>query len=405
MIGLNMIMQGPTMANILRMTAIIGSILLISACSERLTDTPSKTRQAHWLISKQFLDLPGWTQDHQGEALSAFLKSCPVLVSRAAPILHFELKEAVDWRTTCAKAAQIDARDKLGSRLFFETWFQPYLVVVNDAKDGLFTGYFEAELRGSRTPDETFKYPLHGVPNDLISVDLGRFDDNLRGRRVVGRVESGHMVPYPSRADIQKGLLANKAKVLAWVDDPIDAFLLHVQGSGRVMLRDGGILRIGYAGNNGHSYVSIGRALVKKGELLAGRAGWVQIRRWLEENSGKTDFLLAANPRYIFFREIANEGPIGAQGVALTPRRSIAVDARYIPLGAPLWLDTAWPGDSDRPLQRLMVAQDTGSAIKGPIRGDFFWGFGKEALKEAGRMKSRGNYFILIPKSTQVAGS
>ena len=393
------------MANILRAIAIIGAILLTSACSERLTDTPAKTLQAHWLIEKQFLDLPGWTQDHQGEALSAFLKSCPVLVSRAAPILHFEFKEAVDWRATCAKAAQTDAHDKLGSRLFFETWFRPYLVVVNDAQDGLFTGYFEAELRGSRKPDETFKYPLHGVPNDLISVDLGRFDDNLSGQRVVGRVQSGHMVPYPRRADIQRGFLANKAKVLAWVDDPIDAFLLHVQGSGRVMLRDGGILRIGYAGNNGHSYVSIGRALVKKGELLAGRSGWVQIRRWLEDNPGKTNFLLAVNPRYIFFREIANDGPIGAQGVALTPRRSIAVDAKYIPLGAPLWLDTVWPGDSDRPLQRLMVAQDTGSAIKGPIRGDFFWGFGKEALKEAGRMKSRGNYFILIPKSTQVPGS
>ena len=222
---------------------------------------------------------------------------------------------------------------------------------------------------------------------------------------MLGRVESGRMLPYFRRNDIQRGLLGDKAAVLAWVDDPVDAFLLHVQGSGRVLLRDGGVLRIGYAGNNGHRYVSIGRALIKNGELMAGRAGWVQIRRWIEENPTKADALLAVNPRYIFFREITTAGPIGAQGVALTPRRSLAVDPSYIPLGLPLWLDTVWPGDSDRSLQRLMVAQDTGMAIMGPIRGDFFWGYGKDALVEAGRMKGRGNYFILIPKPNQTPGS
>ena len=400
-----MILRTTAAANFLRVAAIIGAILLTSACSPKLEDAASKTGQAHRLIAKQFLDLPGWAQDHHGNALNAFLKSCPVLVLRNAPISNFELDVSLDWRSVCAQASQIDVQDKLGSRLFFETWFQPYLVVVNDSPDGLFTGYFEAELRGSLSPDETFKHPLYGVPNDLISVDLGRFGKDLRGRHVVGRVDSGRMLPYFRRDDIQKGLLENKAEVLVWVDDPIDAFLLHVQGSGRVLLREGGVLRVGYAGNNGHSYVSIGRALIKNGELLAGRAGWVQIRRWIEENPEKADFLLALNPRYIFFREITTDGPIGAQGVALTPRRSLAVDPRYVPLGVPLWLDTVWPGDSDRPLQRLMVAQDTGSAIKGPIRGDFFWGYGEDALKEAGRMKGRGNYFVLIPRSARVPGS
>ena len=400
-----MILQSTAAANILRAAAIIGAILLTSACSQKLNDVSPKTGPAYRLIAKQFLDLPGWVQDHQGHALLAFLKSCPVLVVRNAPISNFELDASLDWRTVCAKAAQIDARDKLGSRLFFERWFQPYLVVANDSPDGLFTGYFEAELRGSLARDETFKYPLYGVPNDLISVDLGRFGEDLRGRHVVGRVDSGRMLPYFRRDDIQKGLLENKAEVLVWVDNPIDAFLLHVQGSGRVLLREGGVLRIGYAGNNGHSYVSIGQALIKNGELSAGRAGWVQIRRWIEENPGQADVLLALNPRYIFFREITTDGPIGAQGVALTPRRSLAVDPRYVPLGVPLWLDTVWPGDSDRPLQRLMVAQDTGSAIKGPVRGDFFWGYGEDALKEAGRMKGRGNYFVLIPRSVRMPGS
>ncbi|MED5356794.1 MAG: MltA domain-containing protein, partial [Pseudomonadota bacterium] len=227
----------------------------------------------------------------------------------------------------------------------------------------------------------------------------------LRGRSVIGRVEGGRMLPYYRRADIQQGSIGHRAKVLAWVDDRIDAFLLHVQGSGRILLPDGDILRIGYAGNNGHGYVSIGRVLIKKGELSAGQAGWTQIRRWIEMNPQKTDALLAENPRYIFFREILGDGPIGAQGVALTPRRSLAVDRRYIPLGAPLWLDTVWPGGGNRPLRRLMVAQDTGSAIKGPIRGDFFWGYGQDALAEAGRMKSRGNYYLLLPKSTEPTSS
>ncbi|MEC8138357.1 MAG: MltA domain-containing protein, partial [Pseudomonadota bacterium] len=369
------------------------------------TDASRKTKQSHRLIAKTFLDLPAWPRDRHGEALHAFLKSCPVLVSRAAPVIHDIFETPPDWRRVCAAAGQTDPDDQVASRLFFETWFLPYLVTVRSAQDGLFTGYFEAELRGARTQDEKFKYPLYGVPSDLISVDLGRFDGRLRGRSVIGRVEGGRMLPYYRRADIQQGSIGHRAEVLAWVDDRIDAFLLHVQGSGRILLPDGDVLRIGYAGNNGHGYVSIGRALIKKGELSAGQVGWTQIRRWIETNPQKSDALLAENPRYIFFREIPGDDPIGAQGVALTPRRSLAVDLRYIPLGAPLWLDTVWPGGGKRSLRRLMVAQDTGSAIKGPIRGDFFWGYGQDALAEAGRMKSRGSYYLLLPKSTEPKSS
>ena len=387
--------------NILRGMAIWGAILLAGACAQTATDASIKTKQSHRLIAKTFLDLPAWSSDRHGEALHAFLKSCLVLVSRAAPVIHDVFETPPDWRRVCAEAGQTDPDDQVASRLFFETWFRPYLVTVRSAQDGLFTGYFEAELRGARTQDEKFKYPLYGVPSDLISVDLGRFDGRLRGRSVIGRVEGGRMLPYYRRADIQQGSIGLRARVLAWVDDRIDAFLLHVQGSGRILLPDGDVLRVGYAGNNGYRYVSIGRALIKKGELSAGQVGWTQIRRWIETNPQKADALLAENPRYIFFREIPGDGPIGAQGVALTPHRSLAVDLRYIPLGAPLWLDTAWPGGGKRPLRRLMVAQDTGSAIKGPIRGDFFWGYGQDALAEAGRMKSRGNYYLLLPKSTE----
>ncbi len=391
--------------NILRGAVVCGVILLAGACAQTATDASIKTQQSHRLIAKTFLDLPAWSLDRHGEALHAFQKSCPILVSRAAPVIRDVFETPPDWRRVCAEAGQTDPDDQIASRLFFETWFRPYLVTVRSAQDGLFTGYFEAELQGARTQDETFKYPLYGIPSDLISVDLGCFDGRLRGRSVIGRVEGGRLLPYYRRADIERGSIGRRAKVLAWVDDRIDAFLLHVQGSGRILLPDGDVLRIGYAGNNGHGYVSIGRALIKKGELSAGQAGWTQIRRWIEMNPQKTDALVAENPRYIFFREILGDGPIGAQGVALTPRRSLAVDRRYIPLGAPLWLDTVWPGGGNRPLRRLMVAQDTGSAIKGPIRGDFFWGYGQDALAEAGRMKSRGNYYLLLPKSTEPTSS
>ena len=391
--------------NILRGAAVCSAILLAAACAQITTDASIKTQQSHRLIAKTFLDLPAWSLDRHGEALHAFLKSCPVLVSRAAPVKHDVFEGPPDWRRVCAEAGQTDPDDQVASRLFFETWFRPYLVTVRSAQDGLFTGYFEAELRGARNQDETFKYPLYAIPSDLISVDLGRFDGRLRGRSVIGRVEGGRMLPYYRRADIQQGSIGRRAKVLAWVDDQIDAFLLHVQGSGRILLPDGDVLRVGYAGNNGYRYVSIGRALIKEGELSAGQAGWSQIRLWIETNPQKVDALLAENPRYIFFREIPGDGPIGAQGVVLTPRRSLAVDRRYIPLGVPLWLDTVWPSGGKLPLRRLMVAQDTGSAIKGPIRGDFFWGYGQDALAEAGRMKSRGNYYLLLPKLTEPPSS
>ena len=290
--------------NILRGAAVCGAILLAGACAQTATDASIKTQQSHRLIAKTFLDLPAWSRDRHGEALHAFLKSCPILVSRAAPVIRDVFETPPDWRRVCAEAGQTDPDDQIASRLFFETWFRPYLVTVRSAQDGLFTGYFEAELQGARTQDETFKYPLYGIPSDLISVDLGCFDGRLRGRSVIGRVEGGRLLPYYRRADIQQGSIGRRAKVLAWVDDRIDAFLLHVQGSGRILLPDGDVLRIGYAGNNGHGYVSIGRALIKKGELSAGQAGWTQIRRWIEMNPQKTDALLAENPRYIFFREI-----------------------------------------------------------------------------------------------------
>ena len=239
--------------------------------------------------------------------------------------------------------------------------------------------------------------PLYRLPDDHVTVDLSKFDPSLAGKHVVGRVNAGKLEPYFARGDIDKGVLQGRNQELLWVNDTIDAFVLHVQGSGRVVLPDGSAVRIGYAGNNGHPYRSIGRALIDRGALPEGGASWNDIRRWIDTHPDQVAELLAVNQRYIFFREITGDGPIGGAGVALTRGRSLAVDTRFIPYGVPMWLDTVWPNEPDRPLRRLMVAQDTGSAIRGPVRGDFFWGYGPDALAYAGRMKSEGTYYVLLP--------
>jgi len=220
---------------------------------------------------------------------------------------------------------------------------------------------------------------------------------------VVGRLEGGRFRPYPARGTIDGGALAGRGLELVWLDDTLDAFVLHVQGSGRVLLDDGSAMRVAFAAHNGHTYASIGTELIRRGELSRDRAAWPDIRGWLDRNSAKAAELLAVNRRYIFFREITGEGPVGAEGVPLTAQRSLAVDPAYVPFGVPLWLEAADPLNAARPIRRLMVAQDAGAAIKGVVRGDFFWGTGDEAGKRAGMMRSPGRYFALVPRGVRVA--
>jgi membrane-bound lytic murein transglycosylase A len=314
---------------------------------------------------------------------------------------------ATDWSGPCAAARNLSADNDGAARQFFETWFLPFRVSDGTKEDGLFTGYFEAELHGARQADSQYSVPLYRLPDDHVAVDLSQFDTKLRGKHIVGRVENGKLRPYHPRGVIDKGALANSGMELLWVDDLIDAFVLHVQGSGRVILADGSVVRVGFAGHNGLGYRSIGRALIERGVLQPGGASWNDIRNWIEQNPDQAADLLAVNERFIFFRELTGDGPIGAAGVALTPGRSLAVDKRFVPYGLPIWLDTNWPNDLARPLRRLMVAQDTGAAIRGPIRGDFFWGYGPDALAFAGKMKSRGRYFLLLPRTAaaRMAGS
>ncbi len=377
---------------------LVGGFVLLASCVIRVPE-PERLE----LSPRSFADLQGWRDDAQGEALVALRRSCVAFEALAddEPVGPAALAgTAADWRAPCAAAGRAEGNE--AARIFFERWFVPFAASDRGDPEGLFTGYYEPLLAGARAPGGAYVVPIHGAPAGLVRVDLGLFDDELRSRRLYGRVEDGELKPLPTRSEIDSGALGEEAPVLAWVDDPVEAFFLHVQGSGRIRFEDGGTLRVGYAGSNGHAYASIGRALVERGALAADAVSLQSIRAWLAAHPQDAASVLALNPSYVFFRTLEGDGPVGAQGVALTPGRSLAVDLRYLPLGVPLWLDATAPSadasEPDRPLRRLVVAQDTGGAIKGPVRGDLFWGFGEDAESIAGRMKQPGRYYLLLPR-------
>lgn len=331
--------------------------------------------------------IPGWRDDNPQLAWSAFLTSCSALKNQPA------------WQSVCSVAAAFNEplRDVLYR--FFELNFTPYQVVNPDGSDsGLVTGYYEPLLHGSRTRSARYRYPVHGVPDDLLVVDLGELYPDLKNMRLRGRLEGRRVVPYFSRAQIDEGSAGVTGKEIVWVEDAVELFFLQIQGSGRVKLDSGETIRLGYADQNGYPYRSIGRLLVDRGDLPLERASMQGIKAWARQNPAKLQDLLNYNASYVFFRELSPDlpGPLGALGVPLTARRSIAVDARYIPLGAPVFLATTLP-NSRQPLSRLMLAQDTGGAIRGAVRADFFWGFGEEAAALAGRMRQSGKMWVLLP--------
>ncbi len=383
----------------LRCAALIGPLVVLAACVAR----PPEPERLD-LAEVRFDALPGWRGDRHGAALAAFRRSCARFDLRPddEPVGPDGLAGRIaDWRAPCAAAG--GEHDDDAARAFFETWFVPLRARGAGGAEGLFTGYYEPLLSGARRRGGRYTVPIYGRPDDLVSVDLGLFREDQRGRRIAGRVEDGALRPYPSRDEIERGALAARAPVIAWVDDAADAFFLHVQGSGRIALDGGGVVRVGYAASNGHAYVSIGRALVERGALSLDEVSLPAIRAWLAAHPGEAREVMALNPSFVFFRELSGDGPVGAQGVALTPGRSLAVDRRFVPLGVPVWLDitapSADPAAPDRALRRLVIAQDTGGAITGPVRGDVYWGFGAEAAAVAGRMKHPGRYYLLLPRA------
>ena len=329
------------------------------------------------LSAASYGQLIGWQEDPLAAAIPAFLRSCRTLGSRSdvaaldARTKNFDFGAAGEWRPLCAAAEQLPPGNDKAARQFFEASFVPLLAGNNGEPEGLFTGYFEISLNGSRRRVGAYQTPLYRRPPDPT-----RF----------------------SRAEIEDGALNGQGLELLWVDDPIAAFFLEIQGSGRVQLPDGKIVRVGYDGSNGKPYVAVGRLLLDRGVLPREQLTMANIRRWMQEHPKEGAELRRDNPSYVFFREIPGEGPLGAQRVVLTPERSLAVDRGFIPLGLPLWLE-AQERFSAGKYHRLVIAQDTGGAIKGPVRGDLFWGHGPTAAAGAGAMNARGHYYLLLPRT------
>ncbi len=281
---------------------------------------------------------------------------------------------------------------------YIEQNFQPYAVIVDGKTEGQFTSYYEATLNASYTRGGRYQYPIYGKPKDLVEINLRDFDQSLPNMRLIGRVKDGKLVKYYTRKEIDDGRL--DAPVILWGDDPVDIYIMQIQGAGVATLPDGKKVRVAYADNNGHKFKGIGSILLEKGLIKSGDVSMPKIREWLRENGETAKKSMLLNDRFIFHKIVKADGPIGAMGLPLVAGRSLAVDKHYIPLGSIMWLETTGP--DGEPINKLVMAEDVGSAIKGGIRGDYFWGHGEKALESAGRMNSRGRYFILIPRNAEV---
>ena len=382
----------------------IAAFALLTACApEPQTPQTPATPPAPAslrLTPATFEDLPDWKTSDPSAALTAFRRSCSDIATMPTAGLGYG-GDIAAWKNACDAIPPDFTSDQ--ARAFFESLFTPVVIREGDKADGLFTGYYEPELRASRLRSDSYKTPLYGVPSDLIKIDLGKFREKFKGETITGRVEQNEFVPYPPREAIRKGGVL--ARILFYVDDPIAAFFLQIQGSGRARFSDGSVVRIAYAGQNGQAYTAIGKTLIDKGELQKENVSLQTIRAWLNAHPDQRDAVMDTNASYVFFEEKPLDDPalgaVGAEGVHLTPGASVALDRKIHPLGMPVFIATTLPNGS--PLNKLYVGQDTGGAIRGPVRADIFWGSGDVAEKHAGEMKQRGRMFALLPKPVAAA--
>ena len=333
-------------------------------------------------------DIDGFAEDDLGAAWPVWLNSCSTL------------KNKPTWQAVCATALNMNNPDSTAIQAYFTQNFNVYRASNQDGTEtGLITGYYQPLLKGSRTKSAQYPHPIYRQPSDLVTVELGELYPELKYKRVRGKLVGNKLVPYMTRAEIEASPSPMSGTEIMWINDVIDVFFLQIQGSGLVQLDNGEQVQVGYADQNGHPYNSIGRLLVERGELTLDQASMQGIKNWARNNMGKLRDLLNSNPSYVFFRElpVGLPGPLGALGVPVTAERSVAVDPKFVPLGAPAFLSTTQP-NSAKPLKRLMMAQDTGGAIKGGVRADFFWGAGNESGKQAGAMKQVGKIWVLLPK-------
>ena len=384
------------MTHIPRAAPLVIAILVLAACAEipapscpkcpeAAPVTPPRAETRYELAP--FAQIPGWAGADLAPGLAAFVRGCPRISSGNA------------LYKICEAARSVRIEEEGTARRFIEESFSAWSVLAGEsAAEGLVTGYYEPILAGSRERTARFRFPVYGVPPDLVAVDLESLHPELRHLRLRGRVEGSRLVPYWNRNQIEMQP-EFRAPILAWVEDPVELLFLQIQGSGQIALDSGERVRLGYAEQNGHPYRSIGRFLVDRGEMPLERASMQGIKAWAAANPAKLREALDFNPSYVFFRELpaGTGGPLGTLGTPLIAGHSVAVDPRLVPLGAPVFLATTWPL-STRPLERLMAAQDTGGAIRGPARADFFWGTGPEAGSLAGQMRQRGRMWILWPR-------
>jgi membrane-bound lytic murein transglycosylase A len=369
-------------------------VLALAACVSPKRATTTDTAPVAQFKAVKFSKLPGWKSDDALAAWPAIISTCSVMGTRP------------EWQSFCGAVVAASPGDSEFVRGFLEQHLQPYKVWRvtgrKREKTGMVTGYFEPLIFGSRTRDANYATPLYRRPDDLLTVDLSAVIPELKGKRVRGRLEGNKVVPYYSRGQTREapGLAGHE---IVWINNALDAFMLEVQGSGRVQLASGETIRLQYEDQNGHPYRSIGRYLADQGAMTLDQVNMPAIRNWLAANPNRVNEVLDSNPSVVFFNESPltdpSVGPKGAQGLPLTAGRSIAIDPKFLPLGAPMFLSTTQPGGGNLPLQRLVVAQDTGGAIRGPIRADFFFGFGAEAGTQAGMMKHDGEMWVLWPKS------
>lgn len=385
-----------------KILSVFAILALLTGCPRQAKETTQKIKDAGKspmveLQVADFDELVGWKKDNFAEAIPAFIENCKKIslnknqaIDRSKIVISTK-----DYHKICQRFSSAHIKSSEQFRRFIEQNFIPYLVLDNGNADGKFTSYYEAEIRASKSKHDQYQYPVYGKPESLIEVNLQEFDATLPNRRLVGRVEKQKFIPYYTRAEIENADFA--APVLMWGNDPIDIYIMQIQGSAIASLDDGTKLRIGYADNNGYPFKGIGSILLSKKLLEPGKGNMMNIKEWLRDNPDLAKPNMQENKRFVFHRTIEGDGPIGALGVPLKAGRSMAVDRSVVPLGSLLWLDTTTP--DKQPLQRLVAAQDIGGAIKGAVRGDYFWGSGgDEILAKAGSMNSSGQYYILIPR-------
>lgn len=370
---------------------------LIVSCKEQ--ETVQHVTKDLELKKASYQDLKNWQKDDISSAIKAFKKSCLQINKKNSEYIDSSSEIKIKTKTYKNLCQAIEHISPQNYKKFIEENFSPYLVKYQGSSEGKFTSYYEAKLFASYKKSDKYKYPIYGYPFDLVEINLQDFDKTLPNKRLVGRVKNQKFIPYYTRAEIHEKPL--NAPILLWADNEVDIYVMQIQGSAVAHMEDGSEIRIGYAENNGHPFKGIGSILLEEKKINAGQASMAKIKQWLKENPDKAIEPMNKNKRYVFHRLINADGPIGAQGVSLTAGRSLAVDRKYIPLGALLWLETTGPDKEN--INKLVVAQDVGGAIKGAVRGDYFWGSGgDDILAKAGKMHSKGQYYILLPKAENI---